>query len=169
MNGHFLLRGRNGTTELAWDMDRPGNYALPFRWPASSDYTGESRNVAHKSELSDPELTSAPGLNMARIPSIDNQLEQAKAPKGSALEKTIRENQNFELLAPEELADDYPIPLWLRVAWRKQHPEIPMPAKNPGAAYPEVLSQIYKRMVANPLVHWGPGAASVNPLPSHEK
>jgi hypothetical protein len=106
---------------------------------------------------------------MARTPSIEDQLEKAKAPKGSALEKTIRENQNFEGLAPEELADNYPIPLWLRVAWRKQHPEIPMPAKNPGAAYPEVLSQIYKRMVANPNIPWGSSAANVTPPPSKKK
>lgn len=67
----------------------------------------------------------------------------------------IRDNQDFEILAPEELDDDYPIPLWLRVAYRKQHREIQFPSKNPGAAYPEVLSQVYKRMVASPSDVWG--------------
>ena len=93
-------------------------------------------------------------------PTIRAQIESAKAPKGSALEKLIRANQDFELLHPEEFEDDYPIPLWLRVAWRKQHPDVQLPAKNPGAAYPEVLSQAYQRMVANPNDAWGPDAAS---------
>lgn len=88
-------------------------------------------------------------------PTVEDQVNQAGAPAGSALEKMIRANQDFELLAPEELADEHEIPLWLRVAWRKRHPEIPMPTKNPGAAYPEVLSQIYKRMIANPNLPWG--------------
>lgn len=92
-------------------------------------------------------------------PTIKAQIDSAKAPKGSALEKLIRANQDFELLHSEELDDEYPIPLWLRVAWRKQHPEVELPAKNPGAAYPEVLSQAYRRMVANPNDAWGPGAA----------
>lgn len=100
---------------------------------------------------------------MARIPktpSLEDELKRARAPKGSALEKVIRENQDYHLLAPEELTDDYPIPLWLRVFWRKQHPEIPMPVKNPGAAYPEVLSQLYRRMVANPNLPWGSAATT---------
>lgn len=90
-----------------------------------------------------------------KAPSVASQIRDAKAPKGSRLETLIRENQNFELLAPSEMDDDYPLPLWLRVLWRKQHPEIEMPEKNPGAAYPEVLSQILKRMIANPDVPWG--------------
>lgn len=92
-------------------------------------------------------------------PTIKAQIESAKAPKGSALEKLIRANQDFELLHPDEFEDDYAIPLWLRVAWRKQHPDVQLPAKNPGAAYPEVLSQAYRRMVANPNDAWGPDAA----------
>ena len=92
-------------------------------------------------------------------PTIKAQIESAKAPKGSALEKLIRDNQDFDVLHPDEIEDDYPIPLWLRVAWRKQHPEVQMPAKNPGAAYPEVLSQVHRRMVANPNDAWGPDAA----------
>jgi hypothetical protein len=91
-------------------------------------------------------------------PTIKSQIESANAPKGSALEKLIRANQDFELLHPGEFEDDYPIPLWLRVAWRKQHPDVQLPAKNPGAAYPEVLSQAYRRMVDNPNDAWGPDA-----------
>lgn len=102
-------------------------------------------------------------------PSVEDEIEKAHAPKGSALDTLIRESQDYGLLAPEELVDEYPIPLWLRVAWRKAHPEIPMPAKNPGAAYPEVLSQIYKRMIASPNELWGPGAAPQTTSPSTDK
>lgn len=84
------------------------------------------------------------------IVTIEEQIESANAPKGSALETMIRENQNFDLLHPDEFNDDYPVPLWLRVAYRKQHPELQFPSKNPGGAYPEVLSQIHHRMLANP-------------------
>lgn len=93
-------------------------------------------------------------------PTIRDQIESAKAPKGSALEKLIRANQDFDLLHPDEFEDDYPIPLWLRVAYRKQHPELELPSKNPGAAYPEVLTQIYQRMIANPNEPWGQDAAA---------
>jgi hypothetical protein len=89
-----------------------------------------------------------------RTPTVAAQIASANAPRGSALEKLIRSNQDFALLHPEELDDEYPLPLWLRVAWRKQHPDVQMPAKNPGAAYPEVLSQAYRRMVANPNEAW---------------
>ena len=95
-----------------------------------------------------------------QLPTIKDQLDSAKAPKGSALEKLIRANQDFDVLRPEEVDDDYPVPLWLRVVWRKQHPDVQLPSKNPGAAYPEVLSQLYKRMVANPDDAWGPAAPS---------
>ena len=95
-------------------------------------------------------------------PTIRAQIESAKAPKGSVLEKLIRANQDFEFLHPEEFEDDYPVPLWLRVAYRKEHPELEFPSKNPGAAYPEVLTQIYQRMIADPNEPWDakpPGSA----------
>ena len=99
-------------------------------------------------------------------PSVAEQVRKAGAPENSALAKLIRENQDVELLHPDELEDDYPLPLWLRVAWRKQHPEVQMPAKNAGAAYPEVLSQILKRMVAFPDRPWGASGEPAAPGPT---
>ena len=96
-------------------------------------------------------------------PSVDEQISAAKAPKGSNLEKLIRANQEFNLLHPSEMSDNFSIPLWLRVAWRKQHPDVALPEKNPGAAYPEVLSQAHRRMLANPHERWGPDAANPGP------
>ncbi len=88
-------------------------------------------------------------------PSLDSQIKEANAPKGSRLEQLIRENQEIDLLAPEELDDKFSYPIWLRVWWRKQHPDVQMPATNPGGAYPEVLSQLNKRIRANPDLPWG--------------
>jgi hypothetical protein len=102
-------------------------------------------------------------MTNGKVPSVDSQIKSAKAPKGSALERLIRENQDFKLLSPEELEGETPLPPWLRVFWRKQHPEISMPDKNAGEAYPEVLSQIYKRMVANPDLPWGTKPSDDNP------
>jgi hypothetical protein len=96
-------------------------------------------------------------------PTVAEQIKKAGVPATSALAKLISENQDLELLHPDELNDEYPAPLWLRVAWRKQNPQVPMPSRNPGAAYPEILSQIYKRMVANPDQPWGPNAPTTTP------
>ena len=88
-------------------------------------------------------------------PTVNDQVKQSGASAQSELAKMIRANQDFELLQDEEFEDEFPIPPWLRVAWRKQHPEVQLPAKHPGAVYPEVLSQVYKRMKANPNEDWG--------------
>lgn len=93
------------------------------------------------------------------VPSLNAQIKEANAAKGSRLEQLIRENQDVELLAPEEIDDKFSYPLWLRIWWRKQHPEVQMPATNPGGAYPEVLSQLNKRIKANPELPWGDAEA----------
>ncbi|MDT5269633.1 MAG: hypothetical protein QOH49_1819 [Acidobacteriota bacterium] len=83
-------------------------------------------------------------------PSAERQLAEAKVPPDSALERLILENQDFHLLDPREANDDFDIPLWLRVRFRKQHPEVQLSTVNPGASYPEALEMIYKWMRANP-------------------
>jgi hypothetical protein len=83
-------------------------------------------------------------------PSVEKQLGEARAPAGSALEALIRNNQDFHLLQPEEAHDNFDIPPWLRVHWRKQHPEEAHPTKNPGAAYPEALEAILRWMIGHP-------------------
>src|SRR6185312_15289442 len=87
-------------------------------------------------------------------PSIEEQLTTAKIRRGSALEKLIKENQNFDLLQPEEASDNVDIPLWLRVYWRKNHPDIQHSTVNPGAGYPDVLYNIYTWMLSNPDLPW---------------
>ena len=50
-------------------------------------------------------------------PSVEHQLVQSNVVPGSALEKLIRDNQDFHLLRFEEATDKIGLPLWLRVYW----------------------------------------------------
>jgi hypothetical protein len=83
-------------------------------------------------------------------PSVEEQLAATKVSSGSALEQLIRDNQDFHLLHPREASDDVGLPLWLRVYWRKQHPDVEHSTVNPGAGYPDVLYKIYAWMLAHP-------------------
>lgn len=88
-------------------------------------------------------------------PSLQEQLDATKPPRGSALEKLIKDNQDFHLLHPEEAHDDAGLPLWLRVFWRKGHPDLPHPEVNPGGGYPDTLYTIYSLMLSHPERAWG--------------
>jgi hypothetical protein len=81
-------------------------------------------------------------------PSVEEQLRESRVVHGSALEQLIRDNQDFELLHPDEASDGLPLPPWLRVHWRKQHPEEVPDANSPAASYPypDVLDSVYEWM-----------------------
>jgi hypothetical protein len=92
-------------------------------------------------------------------PSVEEQLTAARVVHGSALEQLIRDNQDFELLHPDEVDDGLPVPLWLRVHWRKQHPEEQPHADSPAARYPypDVLDSVYEWMLLHQdLPRWYP-------------
>ena len=88
-------------------------------------------------------------------PSLQEQLDATRSPRGSALERLIRDNQDFHLLQPQEARDDAGIPLWLRVFWRKNHPDVQHSSVNPGAGYPDVLYNIHTWMLSHPDLPWG--------------
>jgi hypothetical protein len=79
-------------------------------------------------------------------PTLEEQLSRDRVIPGSALEAFIRDNQDFGLLRPEEAKDKIPVPAWLRVAWRKEHPEMVYPADDPTGGYPFVLKEIHEWM-----------------------
>jgi hypothetical protein len=56
-------------------------------------------------------------------PSLESQLARDHVHPGTALDAFIRANQNFSILDPREAHDNVPLPLWLRVAFRKDNPE----------------------------------------------
>jgi hypothetical protein len=90
-------------------------------------------------------------------PSIEAQLAEDGVPTGSALERLIRANQDFDLLRPEERADRIGLPLWLRVYWRKSHPEQKYRSNDPSGGYPRVLHQVHSWMLAHPDLPQEPG------------
>jgi hypothetical protein len=57
---------------------------------------------------------------------------------GSAFEQLIKGNQDFSMLDPSEVNDRYAFPPWMRVWWRKSHPELNF--SNP--VYPIILKEI---------------------------
>jgi hypothetical protein len=80
-------------------------------------------------------------------PTLEEQLKASKVIPGSALEKLIRENQDFEMLRPEEAHDKLRLPPWVRVHWRKKHPELRYPAHDPTGGYPLALRDLYLWML----------------------
>ena len=92
-------------------------------------------------------------------PTLESQLAGAHAPKGSALARLIRANQDFSALRADEAFDRLPIPLWLRTAWRKSHPEGDYSAANPTGGYPLVLKEAVEWMRRHPDLAPGPREA----------
>ena len=82
-------------------------------------------------------------------PTTEEQLAGSKIIPGSALEKLVRENQDFHMLRPEEANDRIRIPLWARVHWRKHHPEGKYSADDPTGGYPLALRDMCSWMIAN--------------------
>lgn len=86
--------------------------------------------------------------NAPKWPSVHKQLEDARAPEGSRLEQVIRQNQEVELLHPSEASDGLPFPPWLRIKWRKAHPEDYPPGEQ--VAYPLMLERVREWLIHNP-------------------
>jgi hypothetical protein len=85
----------------------------------------------------------------AEWPSVDKQFRQGRVEAGSALEALILDNQDFKMLRAEEANDKIPVPLWLRVYWRKAHPEAGYSAADPTGGYPHVLKEVYEWMITH--------------------
>ena len=93
-------------------------------------------------------------------PSADLQLKVAHVEPGTALEKLILNNQDFGMLRAAEAHDKIPVPLWLRVYWRRAHPEMVYSAADPTGGYPFVLKEVWEWMPAPPDLEPGPPEAA---------
>lgn len=107
-------------------------------------------------------------------PTLEQQLVASKVTHGSALEKLIIDNQDFQMLRPEEAHDQLRLPPWLRIYWRKKHPEANYSAKDPSGGYPLALRDLYLWMIRyqDLTVHQGPDStsqASLGPENSRDK
>ena len=96
-------------------------------------------------------------------PDLSAQLRGAHAPTGSALAKLIADNQDFSMLRPEEAHDTIRVPPWLRVWWRRNHPEAVYSAADPTGGYPLVLKEAYEWMVLHPDLKPGIAARDAEP------
>ncbi len=93
-------------------------------------------------------------------PTLTDQLRAAQTGKGSALEKLIRDHQDFHMLRPEEAHDGLGLPLWLRVYWRKLHPDADY--SGPSGGYPLTLFELHEWMIEHPDLRTPP-ASVVDP------
>jgi hypothetical protein len=82
-----------------------------------------------------------------RWPSLEEQLKESQIEPGSKLEELVTQNQDFSVLRPEELSDHIRVPLWLRVQFRTQHPDIVPAPGDPTGGYPLALRDLYKWML----------------------
>jgi len=89
--------------------------------------------------MAQEDVTGKTGAQAPTWPSVEEQFAAANVTPGSALEKLIRENQDFNLLRPEEANDDLKLPPWLRVYWHKAHPNQLYSAISPSIVYPQFL------------------------------
>lgn len=88
-----------------------------------------------------------PPQAQAAFPALDAQLKKAHVNPGSALDKLIRQNQDFSKLKARDASDEI-VPPWLKVYWRKGHPEVDYDNGNdPTGGYPLVLKEILEWMV----------------------
>jgi hypothetical protein len=83
-------------------------------------------------------------------PSLEEQLREYDVAHDSPLGRLIQENQDFELLQPDELDDQIPLPLWLRIHWRNQHPDLSYSADYPMGGYPRALTYLLEWMLTHP-------------------
>lgn len=90
-----------------------------------------------------------PQANPPKFPSLADQLKSAHAKAGSALDKLIRENQDFSKLKARDASDPI-VPPWLKVYWRKGHPEVNYDNDiDPTGGYPLVLKEILEWLMTH--------------------
>lgn len=95
--------------------------------------------------------------NPPQWPTVAQQLAAAKAVPGSAFEQLIITNQDFSILREDEKTDKRNLPPWLRVFWRKAHPDGNYNADDPTGGYPRVLNEIREWMQSHQNLQSGPG------------
>jgi hypothetical protein len=113
---------------------------------------------------------TAPVTKRAAWPTVDQQVTQEymgrKVQAGSALEALIRKHQDFSILREDEKTDNRGLPPWIRVWWRKAHPEVKYSAEDATGGYPRALHEILEWMMTHQDLKAGPGdqtKASVQP------
>ncbi|HEY4572928.1 MAG TPA: sialidase family protein, partial [Thermoanaerobaculia bacterium] len=107
-----------------------------------------------------PQTASGAG---AGWPALRDQMQADGVTAHSALEALIAANQDFSLLRPAEAKDKIPVPPWLRVLWRRAHPEMIYSEKDPTGGYPFVLKEVHEWMVTHQSLVPGPPDKDAEP------
>ena len=100
--------------------------------------------------------------NSPRWPNILEQLKGVRP--GSPLEQLIRGNQDVNLLHPNELNDGARIPIWLRIIWKKAHPELKYEPDDPLGGYPLVLREVVEWMMSHQNLEPGAEEGTLGPV-----
>lgn len=82
-------------------------------------------------------------------PTVRQQLQQDAVKSGSALEQLILANQDFHMLDEREAKDKIRVPAWLRVLYKKNHPDHVYNHKDPAGGYPHVLKEIHEWLLTH--------------------
>ena len=98
---------------------------------------------------------------VTNYPSLQSQIDKEyygrQVDADNELAKLIAVNQEFDLLREDEFNDKRGLPPWLRVWWRKAHPEGDYNAVDPTKGYPLVLKEILEWMMTHQDLKAGPG------------
>lgn len=104
-----------------------------------------------------------------RFPTLSEQLNQKYLGRSvahtSKLAGLISDNQEFGMLRPDEFNDKRGLPPWLRVWYRKHHPDLEYSASDPTKGYPLALKEILEWMVTHQDLKPGPGESADEPSP----
>lgn len=103
------------------------------------------------------QFNKAAAQTTTQWPTLVQQLAAANAQPGSAFEQLIIANQDFSILREDEKNDKRNLPPWLRVFWRKAHPDGNYVADDPTGGYPRVLNEIREWMESHQNLQSGPG------------
>ncbi|TDW97342.1 hypothetical protein [Dinghuibacter silviterrae] len=76
---------------------------------------------------------------------MEEQLTKDNIQPGTALDALVRANQDLTMLYPDEVNDALKQPPWIRIYFRKQHPELGPPGSR--VAYPLAIRDIREWMV----------------------
>ncbi|MBV9242656.1 MAG: carboxypeptidase regulatory-like domain-containing protein [Acidobacteria bacterium] len=93
---------------------------------------------------------------------IDGEYLGRKVTAGSQLETLIKSNQETWMLNTGEQNVRPLLPSWIRIWWRKQHPEGTYSTDDPTGGYPHVLNEILEWMMTHQDLRVGPGEAAMD-------
>ncbi|MFN0110516.1 MAG: hypothetical protein ACKVZH_16800 [Blastocatellia bacterium] len=133
---------------------------LPLLLPTTSTYAKKLLT-----SLVPAKLAPTAAAQNSPWPSLPDQLTRYKVQPGSALEQLIKDNQQFGMLRPDEASDLRGLPPWIRVWWRKAHPELVYSATDPTGGYPLVLKEVVEWMEHHQDLKPAPAPPSVPPPP----